>query len=81
LPYISVKGGTLTIVHRTSKIGHQNIQQRHWSKYTCKSFGESGQEYRRVSQNIKGRKGQSKYLDFIFDKGTNITGKGETVTW
>jgi hypothetical protein len=48
-------------------------------KLTVKVMNQEGQEYGRVSQQIKGQKDEAKYLDFVFDKRTNIDGKG-TIT-
>ncbi|HEX5026682.1 MAG TPA: hypothetical protein VFV68_15485 [Agriterribacter sp.] len=44
---------------------------------TVKVFNENGQEYGRVSQHVQGQKGEAKYIDFVFDKRTNIDGKGK----
>jgi len=44
---------------------------------TVKVFNESGQEYGRVGQLVKGVKGEAKYVDFVFDKRTNIDGKSK----
>jgi len=49
-------------------------------KITIKVFNAEGQEYGRVSQSIKGTKGEARYFDFIFDKRTNIYSKG-TITF
>ena len=43
---------------------------------TVKLFSPSGQEYGRAKQKIKGQKGEANYVDFVFDKITNIDGKG-----
>jgi hypothetical protein len=43
---------------------------------TVKVFSPGAQEYGRVKQKIKGEKGQANYVDFVFDKRTNIDGKG-----
>lgn len=45
-------------------------------KITAKVFNEAGQEYGRARLDIKGDKGDANYLDFAFDKRTNIDGKG-----
>jgi hypothetical protein len=50
-----------------------NINQQ----VTLKVFTEAGQEYGRVTQTVKGNKGEAGYTDFIFDKRTNIDGKGK----
>lgn len=44
---------------------------------TVKVISDAGQEYRRIKQNLKGQKGEAKYIDFIFDKRTNIDSKGK----
>jgi hypothetical protein len=44
---------------------------------TLKVFSDAGQEYGRVTQTVKGVKGEARYIDFIFDKRTNIDGKGK----
>lgn len=44
---------------------------------TIKVIDEGGQEYGRVTQNIEGHKGEAKYIDFVFDKRTNIDSKGK----
>jgi hypothetical protein len=49
-------------------------------KITVKVFTESGQEYGRITETIKGLKGEAKYFDFVFDKRTNIDSKG-TITF
>jgi hypothetical protein len=52
-----------------------NIDQQ----ITVKVFTGSGQEYGRVTQQVKGQKGEAKYIDFVFDKRTNIDGKSRIV--
>ena len=42
-----------------------------------KVISEEGQEYGRTTQNLKGQKGEAKYIDFVFDKRTNIDSKGK----
>jgi hypothetical protein len=44
---------------------------------TIKVISEEGQEYGRVTQHITGLKGEAKYFDFIFDRRTNIDGRGK----
>ena len=44
---------------------------------TIKVISEAGQEYGRVTQHITGQKGDGKYFDFVFDKRTNIDGRGK----
>jgi len=46
-------------------------------KITIKVFSPEEQEYGRVSEIIKGQKGEARYVDFTFDKRTNIDGKGK----
>jgi hypothetical protein len=43
---------------------------------TVKVFSPAGQEYGRIKQKITGQKGDAHYVDFVFDKRTNIDGKG-----
>lgn len=49
-------------------------------KITIKVHNENAQEYGRAIQYIKGTKGEAKYFDFVFDKRTNIDGRG-TITF
>ncbi len=44
---------------------------------TVKIFSESGQEYGRAVQQITGKKGEARYIDFVFDKRTNIDGRSK----
>jgi hypothetical protein len=44
---------------------------------TIKVISDEGQEYGRATQHITGRKGEAGYADFIFDKRTNIDGRGK----
>ena len=44
---------------------------------TVKIFDEDNKEYGRTTQIIKGNKGEARYIDFEFDKRTNIDGKGK----
>jgi hypothetical protein len=44
-----------------------------------KVMNEDGQEYGRSNQMVVGKKGDAKYIDFIFDKRTNIDGKGKLI--
>lgn len=53
-------------------IFNENIDQ----EITVKVLTPAGQEYGRVKQKIKGKKGDANYIDFVFDKRTNIDGKG-----
>ncbi|MBY0427105.1 MAG: hypothetical protein K2Q22_15830 [Cytophagales bacterium] len=46
---------------------------------TIKVFSDEGQEYGRVKQHIAGVQGEAKYVDFVFDKRTNIDGKGKLI--
>jgi hypothetical protein len=43
---------------------------------TSKVFTPGGLEYGRATTQVKGTKGDARYIDFIFDKRTNIDGKG-----
>lgn len=45
-----------------------NFDQR----ITVKVFTASGQEFGRTSLQVKGQKGEARYVDFVFDKRTNI---------
>lgn len=42
-----------------------------------KVFDEQGLEYGRANQMISAKAGEAKYVDFIFDKRTNIDSKGK----
>jgi len=44
---------------------------------SIKVFDEQGLEYGRTNQLISAKAGEAKYVDFIFDKRTNIDGKGK----
>lgn len=44
---------------------------------TVKVFDDQGLEYGRVSKPVTGNAGEGKYLDFVFDKRTNIDGRGK----
>jgi hypothetical protein len=44
---------------------------------TIKVISNEGQEYGRLTQVVTGRQGEAKYLDYIFDKRTNIDGRGK----
>ena len=44
---------------------------------TIRVISDEGQEYGRATQHISGQKGDAKYVDFIFDKRTNIDGRGK----
>ena len=46
-------------------------------KVTVKVFDSNGLEYGRVSQMVNGEKDEAKYIDFVFDKRTNIGSKGK----
>lgn len=46
-------------------------------KITIKVISDEGQEYGRVTQHITGQKGEAGYVDFVFDKRTNIDGRGK----
>ena len=53
-------------------IFNSNIDQ----EITAKVFSPAGQEYGRTKLKVKGTKGDAHYVDFVFDKRTNIDGKG-----
>ena len=44
---------------------------------SIKVFDGQGLEYGRTNQLISAKAGEAKYVDFIFDKRTNIDGKGK----
>ena len=44
---------------------------------SIKVFDEQGLEYGRINQLISAKAGEAKYFDFIFDRRTNIDGKGK----
>lgn len=46
---------------------------------TLKVFNEEGQEYGRAKVVVKGSKGEARYVDFVFDRRTNVDGKGKLV--
>ncbi len=46
---------------------------------SVKVFDGSGLEYGRASAMVKGQKNEAKYVDFVFDKRTNIDSKGKIV--
>lgn len=47
------------------------------SPVTIKVISPEGQEYGRKTEHIKGKKDEAAYVDFVFDKRTNIDGKGK----
>jgi ABC-type phosphate transport system substrate-binding protein len=46
---------------------------------TIKVISEAGQEYGRVTQHVKGNKGSAGFTDFVFDKRTDIDGRGKLI--
>jgi len=44
---------------------------------TVKVFSPEGIEYGRVKETISAKKDEAKYVDFVFDKRTNIDSKGK----
>jgi hypothetical protein len=48
-------------------------------KVRVRVLDDAGQEYGRTTQTIKGTAGEAKYIDFVFDKRTNIDSKGKVV--
>lgn len=44
---------------------------------TVKVFDENGLEYGRTNELITGKTNEAEYFDFIFDRRTNINGKGK----
>jgi uncharacterized protein with FMN-binding domain len=43
----------------------------------AKVFNDDNKEYGRATKQIKAKKGEAKYIDFVFDKRTNIDGRGQ----
>jgi hypothetical protein len=46
---------------------------------TIRVISETGQEYGRVKQQLTGKKGEAHYIDFIFDRRTNIDGRSKII--
>ena len=46
---------------------------------SAKVLDNNGKEYGRASYKLIGNKNESKYIDIVFDKRTNIDGKGKVV--
>lgn len=46
---------------------------------TIKVISEEGQEFGRVTKHVTGQKNDAGYVDFIFDKRTNIDSKGKLI--
>jgi hypothetical protein len=46
---------------------------------TIKIISQQEQEYGRLTWPVKGQTGEAKYIDYVFDKRTNIDGKGKLV--
>ena len=46
---------------------------------SVKVFDGNGQEYGRAMTAVKGEKNEAKYVDFVFDKRTNINSKGKII--
>ena len=44
---------------------------------SIKVFDEQGLEYGRTNQLVSAKAGEAKYVDFVFDRRTNIDGKGK----
>lgn len=42
------------------------------TRITCKAYDKKGQEMGRASSDVKGKKGDASFVDFVFDKRTNI---------
>ena len=40
-------------------------------------INKEGEEYGRIVQEVTGKKDEAKYVDFVFDKRTNIDSKGK----
>jgi len=54
-------------------IFEKDFDQKIWVKV----FDESGLEYGRTTQIVTAKANEAKYFDFVFDKRTNIDGKGK----
>ena len=67
----STKGNILTVYFIFNNNFDENI--------TVKLTSEEGLEYGRARENVKGLNGEAKYIDFVFDKRTNIESKGKIV--
>lgn len=48
-------------------------------KVTVKVFTATGQEFGRTTVQLKGQEGEARYVDFIFDKRTNIDLRSKVV--
>ena len=46
---------------------------------TAKVFDDLGNEYARTAAELKGKKNEARYTDFIFDNRTNIDGKSKII--
>jgi len=46
-------------------------------KVLVKVFDENGLEYGRTTQTVTAKANEARYFDFVFDKRTNIDGKGK----
>lgn len=69
---INSKDSTVDNVLTTYVIFNSSINQM----VTIKLFNESGKEFGRLTEKIKGEKGESKYFDFIFDRHVRIGTRG-----
>ena len=49
------------------------------NKITVKVLDENGLEYGRITQQLQANAGDARYVDFPFDKRTNIDSKGKLV--
>jgi hypothetical protein len=47
------------------------------TRVTARVFDAAGQEYGRISVPVSGAAGSARYIDFPFDKRTNIDGRGK----
>jgi hypothetical protein len=45
----------------------------------AKIYTDENKEYGRAFKEIKSKKGEAKYFDFVFDKRTNIDGRGKII--
>ena len=46
---------------------------------SIKIFDSKGLEYGRLNQNVKGKKDEAKFVDFTFDKRTNIESRSKFI--
>ena len=66
-----IKEDTLTVYFIFSNEVNETVMARITDKH--------GQEYGRATQNVAGKKGEAKFVDFVFDKRTDIENKSKIV--